>query len=377
MSAASPLAAMRVVSAGHTLPGMYCMAALRDLGAQVVRVERPSHGTASDRYAGVNPGFPIRSLVAGTSACRLDLKDARGREVFVRLAQRADVVLTGFRPGVAERLGIGYAQLSALRPRLVYASITGYGTQGAWRDRVGHDLNYLAETGVLGLTNPLGLPGTTFADGLSGIGAALNVLAALLAVQRGAPGQFLDLAIVDAPLFLMASELERGWRSGQWRGAGDSHLTGRYPWYGVHATADGGHVAVGAVESHFYAALCRALGLERLAGEQFADGERLAAAHREFAQAFGSRTRDQWAEALEGSEACVSPVLRTEEVAGSELMARAVRRAPDGELVMRTPVRLEPLPELPPERDAAELLVELGMEAAEIAELKRAGVLGS
>jgi alpha-methylacyl-CoA racemase len=378
MSQVPPLAGARVVSAGHTLPGMYCLAMLRDLGAEVVRVERPSYGTDADRYAGVSPGFPIRSLVAGTSACRLDLKQARGRELFAQLAGRADVVLTGFRPGVAERLGIGYAELSSHRPELVYASITGYGSEGPWRERVGHDLNYLAETGALGLANPAGLPGTTFADGLAGMGAALNVLAALLAVQRGGRGQYLDLAIVDAPLFLLASEFERGWRSGQWRGAGDSHLTGRYPWYGVHRTADGAHVAVGAVESHFYAALCRELGLQDLAREQFAEGERLERARRAFGAAFAARTRDQWAGALDGSDACVSPVLSTEEVARSELMARAVRPdpGPAGGRLVRTPVRLEPAP-FARERSCAELLGELGLGAAEIAELERAGVVGS
>ena len=231
--------------------------------------------------------------------------------------------------------------------------MSGYGQEGPASQRVGHDVNYLAETGVLGLANPTGLPGVTFADGLAGFSAALNLVAALHAAARSGRGQHLDLAIVDGPLFLMATELESFWSSGAARGPGDSHLTGRHPWYAVHETADGGAVAVGAVEPAFHAALCGAIGHPELAERQLAEGEEREQAWDAFRRFFAGRTRDQAMAALGDAEACASPVLSTREVAESVLMARATREGSErGEKLVRSPVRL-PLPALPEERFTA------------------------
>jgi alpha-methylacyl-CoA racemase len=371
-----PLAGSLVLSVGHTLPGLYCLATLRDLGAEVVRVERPARAGEDSAYAGVAQAFPTRSLVAGTHRLALDLKCEAGRDAFRRLAAGADAVLEGFRPGVARRLGVDHETLRAGHPTLVCAALSGYGQDSPWRDRVGHDVNYLAETGVLGLANPRGLPGVPFADGLAGVSAALNVVAALLAVAKSGRGVFLDLAVVDAPLFLMASELEHLWRTASARGAGDTHLTGRYPWYGVHATRDGGAVAVGAVEPAFYAALCRGIGHPELAAHQLAEGEALATGRAAFAQAFASRTRDEALALFEGEDACVSPVWTTPEVAGSPLAERARRAdAPTGERLVRTPVRLPPAP-LGPELTGARVLERFGFGPGEIDSLVAAGALG-
>jgi len=375
-----PLEGALVLSVGHTLPGLYCIAALRDLGAEVVRIERMTSGARAGPYASISADFPTRSLTAGTSALPLDLKQEGGRSIFLRLAGRAAVVLEGFRPGVASRLGIDYETLAAERPELVYAAISGYGQQGPLRDRVGHDVNYLAETGVLGLSNPVGLPGTTFADGLAGVSAALNIVAALLAASRSGVGQFLDVAIVDGPLFLMASELEQLWSSGRERGPGATHLTGRYPWYGVHETGDGGAVAVGAVEPAFHAALCRQLGLPQLAVSQFPEGADLDQAHEAFSEAFGSRTRDELESLLGSEDTCVTPVVSTAEVAASPLMQRALRArgegsAPDEKLV-RSTVRLGPA-ELASEHTAGTVLSRLGFSSSEIEALERAGAVGA
>jgi alpha-methylacyl-CoA racemase len=317
----------------------------------------------------------MRSVNAGTSECRLDLRDPRGRDVFLRLAARADAVLEGFRPGVAARLGIDYAVLSSARPALVYAAISGYGQEGPLSQRVGHDLNYLAETGVLGLANPVGLPGTTFADGLAGVSGALNVVAALAAAARSGQGQFLDLAIVDAPLFLLASEFEHYWRTGESRGAGDTHLTGRYPWYAVHRDADGGAVAVGAVESHFHSALVTRLGHPQLAAHQYGEGAQRHAAHDAVGAAFRARKRAEIERELGGADACVSPVASLAEVAASPLADRAVVTDPGGERRLRTPVRLPAAP-LPAERATAQVLADAGFADSEIRALEGAGVIG-
>lgn len=375
MTAAPPLSGAVVLSVGHTLPGLYCLALLRDLGAEVVRVERPRRPGGPEPYAGLGSAFPIRSLHAGTSALALDLKSAAGREAFQRLARAADALVEGFRPGVAARLGIDYEALSAGHAALVYASISGYGQQGPLSQRVGHDVNYLAETGVLQLSNPRGLPGATFADGLAGVSAALNVVAALHAAARDGRGQYLDLAIVDGPLFLMASELEHFWRSGESRGPGDTHLSGRHPWYGVHACADGGALAVGAVEPAFYAAWCRGLRRPDLAAQQHADGAEREAAWEASRAALAERSRDEALALFAGEDACVSPVLDTAEVAASPLALRARRPGPrPGEQIVRSPVRVTAAP-LAPERAGAAVLERFGFGAAEIDALRRAGAL--
>jgi alpha-methylacyl-CoA racemase len=373
---AAPLCGTRVLSVGHTLPGLYCCAMLRDLGAEVVLVERVRQGKGEPGpYADLLGRFPMRSVRAGTSECRLDLRDPRGRDAFLRMAERADAVLEGFRPGVAARLGIGFAVLCARRPALVYAAISGYGQEGPLAQRVGHDLNYLAETGVLGLANPVGLPGTTFADGLAGVSAALNVVAALAQAARSGRGQFLDLAIVDSPLFLLASELEHYWGTGESRGPGDTHLTGRYPWYAIHRDASGDALAVGAVEPHFHRALVERLGHPELAAQQFAEGDAREGAHAALRDAFAARTRAQIEAELSGADACVSPVRTIAEVAASPLAERALRRDAGSEKLLRTPVRL-PLAELEPERDTPRVLADFGFGAAEVRELIAAGVAG-
>ena len=372
----APLAGSVVVSVGHTLPGLYCIAILRDLGAQVIRVERVRRGRAHDPYAGLDGGFPVRSLTAGTAVVNLDLKVEQGRDALCRLARKADVVLEGHRPGVAARLGVDYARLSADHPALVYASVSGFGQAGPSSQRPGHDVNYLAETGVLHLGNPTGLPGVTVADGLAGVIAALNVVAAVHAASRSGRGQHLDLAIVDGPLFLMATELEHFWRTGRARGPGETHLTGRHPWYDVHPTADGGAVAVGAVEPAFHAAWARGIGAPELAATQHAGGEALETAWRATRDALAGRTRDEAVALFEGEEACVSPVLDTAEVARSPLMARVrVPGTRDGESLVRSPVATAPAP-WGAELGGGALLERFGFDAAEIESLRRAGALG-
>jgi alpha-methylacyl-CoA racemase len=210
---------------------------------------------------------------------------------------------------------------------------------------------------------------------MAGLGAALNTVAALHAVARTGKGQMLDCAIVDGPLFLMASELEHCWRSGESRRAGDTHLTGRYPWYGVHATADQRAVAVGAIEPNFHAAFCRGIGHPELEKRQYEQGASLDAAREQVAAAFSSRTREE-AVALFGAEdACVSPVLDPGEVAGSTLIERVLRTdGTDGERLVRSPVRLAPAA-LPAEKRGVGVLEELGFSREAIEALVRAGAL--
>jgi crotonobetainyl-CoA:carnitine CoA-transferase CaiB-like acyl-CoA transferase len=370
-----PLAGTLVLSVGHTLPGLYCMAALRDLGALVVRIERHLPTGQQGPYVAVANDFPTRSMTAGTHRLALDLKHPAGADAFRSLAQRADVVMEGLRPGATTRLGIDYETLSAEHPALVYLAISGYGQHGPHSDRVGHDINYLAETGVVSLASPPGLPGVPLADGMAGLSAALNIVAALHGVARTGKGQMLDCAIVDGPLFLMASELEHCWRSGESRRAGDTHLTGRYPWYGVHATADERAVAVGAIEPSFHAAFCRGIGHPELEERQYEQDAPLDATREQVAAFFSGHTREEAVDLFAAEDACVSPVLDPGEVAGSALIGRALRRdASDGERLVRSPVRLAPAA-LPAEKEGVEVLAELGFSREATEALVRAGAL--
>ena len=370
-----PLADTVVLSVGHTLPGLYCLAALRDLGADVVRVERHFQAGQESPYAALTDSVPTRSLTAGTSELALDLKHPAGAEAFRGMARKADVVMEGLRPGVAKRLGIEYETLRAEHPTLVYVAISGYGQRGPNSDRAGHDINYLAETGVVSLANPTGLPGVPFADGLAGLCAALNVVAAVHGVARTGRGQMVDCAIVDGPLFLLSAELEHYWRSGESRVAGDTHLTGLYPWYGVHATADDRSVAVGAIEPSFHAAFCQGIGHPELAKGQYEQGVPLEAAREQVAAAFSGRTRDEVVDLFATADACVSPVLHPGEVASSALIDRVIREdGGDGERLVRSPVRLPPAA-LPAEKHGAEVLLEFGFSPEATAALVRAGVL--
>ena len=371
-----------VLSVGHTLPGLYCLAMLRDLGARIIRIERLVHASenekpVNEKYKGMDVTFPIRSLTTGTEALSLDLKQEKGIEVFKKLVAQADVMLEGFRPGVMQRLGIDYASLSKNKPELIYAAITGYGQSGAYKDKAGHDINYLAETGVLALTNPVGLPGATYADGMAGVSAALNIVAAIHAKTKTGKGQMIDCAIVDGPLSLMTSEFEYYWNTSESRGVGANHLTGSHPWYGVYTTKDGKRVALGAVEPVFYQTLCHALGLPELANAQFAEGEALEQAQKKITDAMAARTRDEIMGLFETHSACVSPVWNTAEVMGSPLAIRAtVSEASTREKKVRTPVRL-PLAEASVAKSGHDVLLSLHFTKNEIEQLAQMGIISA
>ena len=372
----SLLAHVRVLSIGHTLPAMYCIPALRDLGAEVTLIEAPEAATVAARYAAVAGLFPTRSLLAGTARCQINLKDAGGREVYLRLARQADVILEGFRPGTSARLSVDYDTVKAENPRVVYAAISGYGQDGPARDRVGHDLNYLAASGVLHLTGdptgPPAVPGVPFADGLAGLSAALNVVAALWRREQTGAGCYLDIAIADGPAFLMAMEYDYFWNTGRQRQRGDTHLCGGYPWYHVFETADGRYLSVAAVEPQFYARLCHVLGRPDLAARQFVDGAERQTLFACFAGIFKSKTCDEWMELLDNQDVCVAPVLTPGEAAHTLQTQRGGALSADSAPLVRSPVRLE-VPASSTPRGTAATLASFGFTEAEIRSLQEQG----
>ncbi len=372
----SLLAHTRVLSVGHTLPAMYCIPALRDLGADVTLIEAPAAESVAGRYADLAGLFPTRSLLAGTGRCQINLRDTRGRDAYLRLASRADVILEGFRPGTSARLGVDYDTVKAANPSVVYAAISGYGQDGPARDRVGHDLNYLAASGVLHLTGapggPPAFPGVPFADGLAGMSAALNIVAALWRRTQTGSGCYLDIAIADGPAFLMAMEYDYFWNTGRQRQRGDTHLCGGYPWYHVFETADGRYLSVAAVEPHFYARLCHVLKRPDLASQQYVDGAERAALFESFAGIFKAKTCNEWMEIFRGEDVCVEPVLTPAEAARTVQTQRSGTVSADSAALVPSPVRLE-VATPPASRGTAATLASFGFTEEEIRTLQEAG----
>jgi alpha-methylacyl-CoA racemase len=300
----TPLAGVRVVELAGLAPGPFGCMLLADLGADVVRVDRPRPAALA---------APPGPIDRGRRTVTLDLKTPAGVDGLLALVARADVLVEGHRPGVAERLGFGPAACQEINPRLVYARMTGWGQDGPLAARAGHDIDYIALAGAL---EPLGRAGERphaplnligdFAGG--GMLLALGVLAALLERERSGRGQVVDAAMVDGSAVLTAF-LHGMLANGLWASPrGENTLDGGAPFYDTYETSDGGYVAVGALEPAFYAALIDGLGLPAdLPGQYDRDG--WPELRKRIADRFRTRTRDEWAAIFAEKDACVVPVL--------------------------------------------------------------------
>ena len=317
MSLARALQGVRVLDLSRLLPGPFLTMILADLGADVVKVEEPHRGDymrdfpprgdgASGRYLSVNRNK--RSVT-------VDLKDDRERERFLRMAERADVVVESFRPGVMDRLGVGYAALRERNERIILCSISGYGQTGPYRDRAGHDINYLALAGVLAMSGqdpdgPPAIAGVQIADlGGGALWGALAILAALIDRDRTGRGAHLDISMTEGALALLASEfgIVRAEPSPPTRGTG--LLNGGAARYGVYRTSDGRYLSVGALEPQFLARLAAATGLELKPGPA-GDTE----LRRRLTRVIASRTREEWTRIFAEHDCCCEPVLELDEV---------------------------------------------------------------
>ncbi|MFY9513710.1 MAG: CaiB/BaiF CoA-transferase family protein [Rubrivivax sp.] len=375
-----PLHGLRVLELASIGPGPMCAMLLADLGADVVRVDRLEAGGLGVAMA---PRHDINARSRRSVA--LDLKAPAGRDVVLRLADRADVLIEGFRPGVAERLGLGPADCQARNPGLVYGRMTGFGQTGPLAQAAGHDLNYIALTGALHAIGPAGgkpVPPLNLVGDYGGgaLYLAFGLMAALYERQRSGRGQVVDAAMVDGAASLMS--IFYGLQAGGSWGAprGQNLLDGGAPFYDTYETADGRHVALGALEPKFFAELAGQLGLE----PRFVKGQydrRLWPEMREaIAAAVRTKTRDAWCAQLEGSDACFAPVLSLEE---APLHQHAREREAfvtiDG-VVQPGPAprfdRSRPAPPRPAPavgQHTAEVLAEAGFTAGEIAALQAQG----
>jgi alpha-methylacyl-CoA racemase len=382
------LQGIRVLDLASVGPAARTSRWLADYGASVVKVAP----TPKDGRVQIVPPFYAYAGHRDMRRIQLDLKDAEGKRTFLRLAASVDVVIESFRPGVVDRLGIGFDEVRAGNAGVVYCSTSGYGQTGPRARWAGHDLNYLAVGGYLDCSgrDPDGapaLPGATIADGAGGgLHAVASILAALVRRASTGEGAHLDVSVADGVVALMALLVDEYLATGEVPGPRHGLLTGRYACYDLYRCADDRWVAVAAIEPHFFANLCHALGCERWVEHQ-TDDEVQDAMRADFAAAFASRSRDEWVELLGPADTCVSGVATVPElVTDAHFRARDVfvRARRDGGqeleqvgwvLAGMHRARGEPRVRDASATDTEAVLGEAGFAPAEIASLRERGVV--
>lgn len=340
-----PLEGLVVLDLTRLQPGNYATMVMGDLGADVIKIEEPGRGD----YVRWTPPMVgdmsamHRVLNRNKRSVTLNLKNPKGAELLLKMVEGADVLIESFRPGVMDRLGVGYDALSQRNPGLIYAAITGYGQDGPYKDRAGHDLNYLAYGGVLGTggvkEGPPVLPSVQVADLSGAMMAVIGVLSALHKRQSTGEGELIDVGMMDVAISWLALHVAPWFAGAEPLRRGEGYLNGGFPFYRVYECKDGGYMSVGALEPQFWAALCNALEMPELVGEQFSDADRQRQIHKLLEEKFLTKTRDEWTAALAGIDACVAPVNDFPEM------------AEDPQVVAREMMNPAPTPEAPSWRD--------------------------
>jgi alpha-methylacyl-CoA racemase len=391
------LAGLKVLDLSRLLPGGFCSLLLADLGAEVLKLEDTGMGDyvrwATPKYEGAEDSAASALFLAlnrGKRSIRVNLKDDRGREVLLKLAREYDVLLESFRPGVLDRLGVGYERLREENPGLVYCAITGYGQEGPYRDRSGHDMNYLGLVGLLGLTGEVDGPPVQSGGQIADIGggaqmAAFAILAALRERDRSGEGQLVDVSMADGALSWLALVAGRYLADGEVPKRGEPELAGGLICYRPYACKDG-WVTLGALEPKFWQEWCRGMGREDLIEKQFEKPG--SEAHAEVERVFLERTRDEWQRFASEHDCCLEPLLDLDEALDSELVrAREMvveLEQPGAERPVRqlgVPVKLSRTPGEPQGpgpglgEHTREVLESLGYGGEEIAALEQAGAV--
>jgi alpha-methylacyl-CoA racemase len=385
---AGPLAGTTVLDFSTVGPATRCSRLLADYGARVVKVGAPPKSGATP----IVPPFHAYSGQRGLERVQIDLKAPAGRAAFLQLAGGADVVIESFRPGVVDRLGIGYDAVRTVNPGIVYCSTSGYGQSGPHARRAGHDIDYLAAGGYLHMSERTAegrppLPGATVADiAAGGLHAAAAILAALVGRATTGEGAHLDVSVADGVLWMLSLYIDEYLATGEAPGPGHYILTGRYACYDVYPTGDGGWLAIGAIEPVFWANLCRLVGLDRWIEHQTDDAvqDRIRA---DLRAVLATRPRDEWVALLADADTCVAPVLDIAEVvADPQVEARGaiVEARPPGDaapfrqlapLLAGAPRRAAyDLPD-PSATETTALLAAAGMADPEIEALRAEGVI--
>jgi alpha-methylacyl-CoA racemase len=385
MEHTGPLAGLKVVEIGSIGPGPFCAMLLADLGADVIRLDRAAGAT----LVGPNADFRTEVMHRGRRSVAVDLKNPRGREVVLALVEGADALVEGFRPGVTERLGVGPDDCWAVNPRLVYGRMTGYGQDGPMAQAVGHDLNYVAQSGVLSMvgragqapTPPLSLVGD-FGGG--GMLLALGIVSAVLEARTSGRGQVVDAAMVDGAAALAAAfhgfSSAGTWHTGN-AGRGTNVVDSGAPYYDVYETADGRWLSVAAMEPHFYAELLELLEIDPASLPEQDDQAQWPAMKKVFADAVARRPRDEWVARADG-RGCVAAVLEPQEAwvhphsvaRGTFVEVAGVTQPSPQPRFSRTPAAVDAPPPAPGEHTRAALAA-WGVAEKTVADWEQAGAV--
>ena len=394
---AGALSGVKVLDLSRLLPGGFASLLLADFGADVLKVEdtgmgdyvrwAPPHHEGAEKSAA---SALFLSLNRGKRSIRVNLKSEQGREVFLKLVREYDVVLESFRPGVMDRLGVGYERLREEKPGIVYCAITGYGQDGPYRDRSGHDMNYLGLVGLLGLTGEADGPPVQAAGQIADLGggalmAAFGILAALRERDSSGQGQMVDISMADGALSWLAMVAARHFADGSVPRRGGLELAGAYVCYRPYPCKDG-WVTLGALEPKFWLTWCNGVGREDLVERQF-DGPE-SATRSEVEGVFRQRTREEWQSFASEHDCCLEPILELDEALDSELVrARemVVELDQPGAVrpvkVLGSPVKMDRTPADPRRagpglgEHTSEVLAALGYSAEEAAALEEAGAV--
>ena len=321
------LEGIKILDFCRNAPGMFCTMVLADLGAEVLMIERPMDETRSayeKLVAGIDGPEDERRHAAFNALQRnkrsiaLNLKEPDAQQIFHELAETADVVVEGFRPGVMDRLGAGYETVRAINPRAVYCSVSGYGQDGPYSQMAGHDINYISFAGALGLIGPQGgrpaIPLNLIADYAGGgICGAVGILAALMAREKTGTGQYVDMAMSEGVLYMLSGLIADVLSRGVSADLGGNRLNDGAPYYNVYQTKDGKYFSIAAIEPWFWENLCRALGRDDLLAHQEATDAKKAEVEQALAETFLTKTRDEWFEALKDENISVGKVYSLEE----------------------------------------------------------------
>jgi crotonobetainyl-CoA:carnitine CoA-transferase CaiB-like acyl-CoA transferase len=385
MTRPPPLAGIRILDLTRLLPGPVATLHLADLGAEVIKIEDPRVGDYA-RTLGTGPGEDsayFRMINRHKQGLVLDLKNPAGVDVFLTLAATADVIVESFRPGVVDQLGIGYATVAARNPRITYCSISGYGQDGPYKDRAGHDINYLGYAGVLEQIGHEGgapaIPNFQIADLLGGaLTAAMGILAAVLDAQRSGRGRYVDVAMTDSVLAHSYFAMLRLATGDGPAPRGADLLSGGMPCYATYRCADDRYMAVGALEGKFWAVCCTELGRPEWIARQWDAGLR-----EELAALFATRPRAEWTARFAAIDCCVTPVLSPDEaLVNEQLTSRGMVLDDDGTRQFAPPLKMSELafavrqPAPRAGQHSVAILAAAGYTPAEIERLQASGALG-
>jgi crotonobetainyl-CoA:carnitine CoA-transferase CaiB-like acyl-CoA transferase len=389
-----PLAGIKVLDLSSLLPGSLCTQMLADLGADVLKIENPR---AADGFRKTPPlvrtlGSYYHMINRNKKAMTLNLREPDGRDIFLKLVPRADVLLETLRPGGMARMGLAYEDLKIINPRLIYCSLTGFGQDGPYRDEATHDINVLAIAGILDLLADRGgrpvVPGVQFAGAGGGSqNAAIGIMASLFRRERTGAGQYIDVALLDGVTPFLGLAMSTYLATGEVPRGGETLVGGGYAFYNVYETADRRYIALGCLEEKFWQEFCRAIGREDLAADQYATGQRQDEIVAEVRRIMLQKTRREWLDLLSGCETCVSPVNSLEEaLQDSQIRHRGLwfkaRHPLDGDVgQQRFPVKFDtdqPAWRMHPPslgEHTREILLEMGYDDAALDDLAGRGII--